>query len=100
MFICSVQTQSWIKTTAVECKASAFSKMDYSLLCSTPEFEAPVDIREYLQSDVGLSKATDLAMWQEVQKFIRRRRRFLHRRGDLSAAEIEEKVVYSDDVTF
>ncbi|NDC37846.1 MAG: hypothetical protein EBZ48_07310, partial [Proteobacteria bacterium] len=74
------------------CKASAFSKMDYSILGQPSKFEEPVDIRQYLQSNIDLTDGANPAMWQEVQRFIRRRRRFLHRRGDLSSAEIAERV--------
>jgi hypothetical protein len=49
----------------------------------------PVEIRAYLQTDLNLSTEHDVGLFEEAQRFIRRRGRFLRRRGDLSAWEIE-----------
>jgi hypothetical protein len=49
----------------------------------------PVDIRAHLSAILQLPEGHDLGLFAEAQRFIRRRRRFLHRRGDLSAFEIE-----------
>jgi hypothetical protein len=48
-----------------------------------------VDIKAYMSSILQLPAGHDVGLFDEAQRFMRRRRRFLHRRGDLSAFEIE-----------
>jgi len=86
-----VLQRTFCESEVLDISGSQFSKQDYSAFGKpdTSDLSEPVDIQNYLASDLKLSDSPDLGMFAEARQFVRRRRRFLHRRGDLSASEIE-----------
>jgi hypothetical protein len=53
--------------------------------------DSPVPIEQFDFSTIDVDPS-DLAMWQDAQRFMAGRRKFLHRRGDLSSMEIENLI--------
>ena len=86
--------RTFCESEVLDCSGPQFSKQDYSAFGKpdSSDLSEPVDIQSYLGSDLKLSDSPDLAMFSEARQFVRRRRRFLHRRGDLSASEIESLI--------
>jgi hypothetical protein len=86
--------RTFCESEVLDCSGPQFSKQDYSAFGKpdNSDLSEPVDIQSYLGSDLKLSDSPDLAMFSEARQFVRRRRRFLHRRGDLSASEIESLI--------
>ena len=86
-----VLQRTFCESEVLDISGPQFSKQDYSAFGKpdTSDLSEPVDIQNYLASDLKLSDSPDLGMFAEARQFVRRRRRFLHRRGDLSASEIE-----------
>ena len=79
-----------MESGVIDVNDSSYSLDDYSKYgFQDSDPKEPVEIRTYLQTEMNLPTGHDIGMFEEAQRFIRRRGRFLRRRGDLSAWEIE-----------
>ena len=86
--------RTYMETSVIDVNDSKYSFDEYAKYgfqdASDPT--EPVDIRSYLQTELQLPPDQDIRMFEEAQRFIRRRGRFLRNRGDLSAWEIESLI--------
>ena len=82
--------RTYMESGVIDVNDSSYSLDDYSKYgFQDSDPKEPVEIRTYLQTEMNLPTGHDIGMFEEAQRFIRRRGRFLRRRGDLSAWEIE-----------
>ena len=86
-----VLQRSYIESDVIDNERPICSLADYAQYGAkeSEDVTDPVDIRAHLSAILQLPEGHDISLFEEAQRFIRRRRRFLHRRGDLSAFEIE-----------
>ena len=82
--------RTYMESGVIDVNDSSYSLDDYSKYgFQDSDPKEPVEIRTYLQTEMNLPTGHDIGMFEEAQRFIRRRGRFPRRRGDLSAWEIE-----------